>query len=136
MVRFVSTMLADESKTISLKEDSSEVSDQVDHTEDDTADGAHGEVRSTSVILYGRDGGNLGEQIVHSPGRTDLVGGAVDGEGEDHDDDEQHRGVGVVAEKGSTHASDHDVDGDTDRDEEASRDGVHASQVGDGSGTT
>lgn len=117
--------MADEIKTTSLKEDSSEVSDQVDHTEDDTANGAHGKVRSTSVILYGRGGGNLGEQIVHSLRRTDLVGGAVDGEREDHDDDEQHCGVGVVAKKSSAHASDHDVDGDTDRDEEASRDGVH-----------
>jgi hypothetical protein len=39
----------------------------------------------------------------------------------------------LIAEKSGTHTTDDDVDGDTERDQEASRNGVHASQVSHGS---
>ena len=42
----------------------------------------------------------------------------------------------LIAEKGGTHTTDNDVDGDTERDQEASRNGVHSSQVSHGSGPT
>ena len=42
----------------------------------------------------------------------------------------------LVAEKSGTHTTDDDVDGDTERDQEASRNGMHASQVCHGSRTT
>lgn len=42
----------------------------------------------------------------------------------------------LVAEQGRAHTTDHDVDGNTNRDQEASRDGVHTRQVSDGGRTT
>lgn len=120
----------------SLEEHGSKVSNKVNHTEDDATDGSHGQVTSTSIILHRMGLHKLGEEVVHGLRRADLGRSAVDGESEDHDDNEEDGGVGVVAQESSAHASDDDVDGYTDGDEEACRDGVHAGQVGDSRGST
>lgn len=51
---------------------------------------------------------------------------ALDGAEEDVDDDEEDERVRVVADEGRAEPAEDDVDGDTDREQEACGDNVHA----------
>ena len=73
---------------------------------------------------------------MHLLGASNLVARGVDGEDEGEDDREEGSRVRIVAEKGGSHTTDNNVNGDSRGNEETSRDGVHAGEVSHSGGTT
>lgn len=56
----------------------------------------HGGVAALCVALDGHELGGLLKQVPHPTRRADGIAGAVDLEGEDVEDNEEHNGVQVV----------------------------------------
>jgi len=76
-----------------ILEDSSEVADDVDNTEDQAVLGSHGHIRPVGVALNGGNGRGSGKELVHLGWASNLVTGGVDSEDEGEDDGEKRSGV-------------------------------------------
>ena len=134
-----------------VDEDGTEVTDNVDNSEDDAALGEHGEVGTTAVVvdgaaglaLVGQDtGGAVAVLGSHSlkrivdvaRGAEGLLAGGVHEKDEGEEDDEDDRGVDVGRHEGRLEATCHGVRDDTDGDEETRGGLVHAGERVDSSG--
>ena len=78
----------------------------------------------------------LVQQIVHSRGTSDGVVRGVHVEHEVHNNNHQDKSVAIVAQEGSTKATQNHICADAGRDEEDSRVDVHSCQGGDDSTST
>lgn len=109
-------------------EHSGEIADDVNDTKDETVFRAHREIASVSIARDGVHLCSVDEELMHLADASNLVRRRVDGEHEGENDGEKDCGMRVVAEQSRSHSSGNDVDCDTEGDEEACRDCVHASQ--------
>jgi len=121
------------------------VSENVDHTKDQPVLGPHCDVTSVSVSRDRSFGRSDCQEFVHLPDASDFVTCSVDGKDKDKDDRKEYGSVGavfakklgcfghlgkngdtLVTEQGGSHTTDDNIDGHTDRDQEASGNRIHS----------
>jgi hypothetical protein len=132
------------------------VPNNVNYPKDQSVLGPHRDVTSLGVSRNRSLRRSGRQKFVHLADASNLITRGVDGEDEDKDNREKDRRVGAVfakgldysgfrpgkngivliAEEGSSHTTDDDVDSHADRDQETRCDCVHPREGSDGRGTT